>query len=76
MLNLTVAQRLELKGRAHTLTPVVIIGNAGLHQIDQTNRCAEFGIVIGEKAFWGKGWRRPSEMTHRPRRWGNICGRR
>ncbi len=30
MLNLTVAQRLELKGRAHTLNPVVIIGNAGL----------------------------------------------
>jgi len=30
MLNLTVAQRLEFKGRAHTLKPVVIIGNAGL----------------------------------------------
>lgn len=30
MLNLTVAQRLELKGRAHSLNPVVIIGNAGL----------------------------------------------
>ncbi len=33
-----------------------IIGNAGLHQVDQTNRCAEFGIVIGEKAYWGKGY--------------------
>jgi putative YhbY family RNA-binding protein len=30
MLNLTVAQRLELKGRAHSLSPIVIIGNAGL----------------------------------------------
>jgi putative YhbY family RNA-binding protein len=30
MLNLTVAQRLELKGRAHSLNPIVIIGNAGL----------------------------------------------
>jgi len=30
MLNLTVAQRLELKARAHALKPVVIIGNAGL----------------------------------------------
>jgi len=30
MLTLTVSQRLELKGRAHALKPVVIIGNAGL----------------------------------------------
>ena len=30
MLSLSVAQRLELKGRAHTLKPIVIIGNAGL----------------------------------------------
>ncbi len=30
MLNLSVTQRLELKGRAHALKPVVIIGNAGL----------------------------------------------
>mgnify|MGYP001592315606 CR=1 FL=1 len=30
MLSLTVAQRLELKVRAHTLKPIVIIGNAGL----------------------------------------------
>jgi len=30
MLNLSVAQRLELKARAHTLSPIVIIGNAGL----------------------------------------------
>ncbi|MDO8989078.1 MAG: YhbY family RNA-binding protein [Sideroxyarcus sp.] len=30
MLNLTVAQRRDLKARAHPLNPVVIIGNAGL----------------------------------------------
>jgi RNA-binding protein len=30
MLSLSVAQRLELKGRSHALKPVVIIGNAGL----------------------------------------------
>lgn len=30
MLNLSVSQRLELKGRAHSLKPIVIIGNAGL----------------------------------------------
>lgn len=30
MLFLTVPQRLELKGRAHALKPIVMIGNAGL----------------------------------------------
>jgi len=30
MLNLSVSQRLELKGRAHALKPIIIIGNAGL----------------------------------------------
>ena len=30
MLILSVAQRLELKSRAHSLNPIVIIGNAGL----------------------------------------------
>lgn len=30
MLTLTVAQRLELKARAHTLNPIVIIGSGGL----------------------------------------------
>jgi diamine N-acetyltransferase len=32
------------------------IGNAGLHQIEWTNRCAEFGIFIGEKNFWNDGY--------------------
>lgn len=30
MLSLTVSERLALKGRAHSLNPTVIIGNAGL----------------------------------------------
>lgn len=31
------------------------IGNTGLHQIDWKNRMAVFGIVLGEKAYWGQG---------------------
>lgn len=30
MLNLSVSQRLELKGRAHSIKPVVLIGSSGL----------------------------------------------
>jgi len=33
-----------------------LIGNVGFHNLDQTNRCAEFGIVIGEKEFWNRGY--------------------
>jgi RimJ/RimL family protein N-acetyltransferase len=36
-----------------TLRP---IGNTGLHQIDHKHRTAEFGIAIGEKDCWGKGY--------------------
>lgn len=36
-----------------TLRP---IGNTGLHGVDHANRTAEFGIVIGEKDCWGKGY--------------------
>jgi diamine N-acetyltransferase len=36
-----------------TLRP---IGNLGLHQIDHYNRTAMFGILIGEKDCWGKGY--------------------
>jgi RimJ/RimL family protein N-acetyltransferase len=32
------------------------IGNLGLHQVDHFNRTAMFGIVIGEKDCWGKGY--------------------
>jgi diamine N-acetyltransferase len=34
----------------------VHIGNLGLHSIDWKNRSAEFGIAIGEKAYWGQGY--------------------
>jgi RimJ/RimL family protein N-acetyltransferase len=32
------------------------IGTAGLHGIDEINGNAEFGIAIGEKDEWGKGY--------------------
>ena len=32
------------------------IGNISLQQIDQTNKKAEFAILIGERNFWGKGY--------------------
>jgi len=34
----------------------VHIGNTGLHDVDPVNRSAEFGIMIGEKEFWNKGY--------------------
>jgi RimJ/RimL family protein N-acetyltransferase len=33
-----------------------LIGGTGLHQIDQRCRRACFGIVIGDKAAWGRGF--------------------
>jgi RimJ/RimL family protein N-acetyltransferase len=33
-----------------------LIGSTGLHEIDYKNRHAVFGIVIGEKEAWGKGY--------------------
>jgi len=33
-----------------------LIGYAGLYDINYTSRKAEFRILIGEKAFWGKGY--------------------
>jgi RimJ/RimL family protein N-acetyltransferase len=36
-----------------TLRP---IGNCGLHELDHVNRTAEFGIAIGEKDCWGRGY--------------------
>ncbi len=32
------------------------IGNVGLHQIEWTNRAAEFGIFIGDKSYWNNGY--------------------
>jgi RimJ/RimL family protein N-acetyltransferase len=33
-----------------------LIGNCGLHSIDWVNRHAIFGIFIGDKNYWGKGY--------------------
>ncbi len=33
-----------------------LVGSAGLHQIDFRHRRASFGIMIGEKRAWGKGY--------------------
>ena len=40
----------------------VYIGNTGLHQIDSIIREAEFGIFIGEKQFWNKGYGREATL--------------
>jgi len=31
------------------------VGNVGLHSISPTNQHAEYGIMIGERDYWGKG---------------------
>lgn len=33
-----------------------VIGNCSFHNVDNTNRNAEIGIIIGEKDYWGKGY--------------------
>lgn len=33
-----------------------VIGATGLRNIDKTHRTAEYGITIGEKSCWGKGY--------------------
>jgi RimJ/RimL family protein N-acetyltransferase len=33
-----------------------LIGNTGFHDVDHLNRKAEFGIFIGDKDYWGKGY--------------------
>jgi diamine N-acetyltransferase len=32
------------------------VGSLGLHAINWKDRCAELGIVIGDKAYWGQGY--------------------
>lgn len=39
-----------------TLEGDLLIGNCSLFGINQKNRSAEFGIVIGEKQYWGRGY--------------------
>jgi RimJ/RimL family protein N-acetyltransferase len=33
-----------------------LIGNVGLHRVDWVNSNCIFGIVIGEREFWGRGY--------------------
>lgn len=52
----------QYKDNANILLAIVLkdgdrhLGNCGLHQVDYVNRNAEFGIMIGEKEEWGKGY--------------------
>jgi len=39
-----------------TLADDVLIGNCSLFEISQKNRVATFGIVVGNKEYWGKGY--------------------
>ncbi len=39
-----------------TIADDKLIGNCGLHRIDLKNRCAMFGIFIGDQNYWGKGY--------------------
>jgi len=38
------------------------IGNSGLHHIDLVTREAEFGIFIGEKSYWNRGYGREATL--------------
>jgi RimJ/RimL family protein N-acetyltransferase len=55
-------QMLEKQGKSDYLFVICLvedgraIGTAGLHQLDLENGSAEFGISIGEKAEWSKGY--------------------
>jgi diamine N-acetyltransferase len=40
----------------YELTTLRPIGNSGLFQISHSRRCAHFGIMIGEKDYWGRGY--------------------
>lgn len=40
----------------HTLEGDRLIGNCSLFKIDNRSRHAEFGIIVGEKDYWGKGY--------------------
>jgi RimJ/RimL family protein N-acetyltransferase len=41
---------------AATIASDELVGVSGLHQIDPVNRNATFGITIGAKSEWGKGY--------------------
>lgn len=33
-----------------------LLGNCGLIDVDHINQCAEAGIFIGDKSYWGRGY--------------------
>ncbi len=41
----------------------VLIGNTAFNDIDWRNRSAEFGIVIGEKEYWNRGYGTDATLT-------------
>jgi RimJ/RimL family protein N-acetyltransferase len=47
------------------------IGNTGLHDLDPHNRTATFGLLIGEKECWGKGY--GTETTRLMLDYGFTC---
>lgn len=47
------------------------VGVAGLHHIEHNNRTAEFGVLIGEKDCWGKGY--GTEATRLMLDYGFTC---
>jgi Acetyltransferases, including N-acetylases of ribosomal proteins len=56
----------------------VHIGNVGLHQIDLLHRTAVLGIVLGEKAAWGRGigaksWRAITNYGFKVLNLNKIC---
>lgn len=38
------------------LPDLKLIGNCGLHRVDMKNRSGVFGIFIGDKTYWNKGY--------------------
>ena len=46
-----------------TLEDGQYIGNIGLYEIDWKNRKAEYGILIGDKTAWGKGYGLDASMA-------------
>lgn len=47
------------------------IGNTGFHNVDHLHRTAEFGILIGEKECWSRGY--GTETTTLVLRYGFTC---
>lgn len=65
-----------IKNKEHVFSVVdlasdKLIGRCLLVGIDQVNRTAMFGIVIGEKAYWGKGY--GQEATRLALIMGSTC---